>query len=325
MALAIKLTEEQFEYIKTTVKVDIHPKYGMHLRAKTLDEILANPYSDNLDMVKIRRSCGMTKGGFIREDCNVAKYIQYTTRYFGTRIAIGAHRLIYMLLNNINLEQYHIINHIDGNTYNNHISNLEIVSSQENSHISKSKYRQLNIGTKELVADDNGLYKVTFRYKNITYMFGTSKDKRLVEQVSEIITDIRINIPNSDELLIEFIDLTKYKTLEVRLSLIKINLFSDSYTLVYSNIKNFIANHTNTGIKQAGVRATPQGTFRVEIRVNSKTISFGTFDSIEEANSVAVEVRMLKNNDLDKLMGLINKKPAIMLAASYYRENIWRL
>lgn len=324
MTIATKLTDEQFKYIKTTVKVDLHPIFGMHLRAKTLDEILSDPYSENLDLVKIRRSCGMTKGGFIRESCTVGRYLQYTSRYFDTRLTLATHRVIFMLLNNINLESNQIINHIDGNTFNNHISNLEVVTTQENSHISKSKYRQQNINIAAKI-DENGLYRSTFTYKNIRHTFGTSPDFELITKVTNIINEIRINIVGSDEVLIKFIEVTKYKTLEDRLSLLKINVFSDSFLEIYNSIVNFLFTQTLTDIKQAGVRQTPYNTFRVEIRVAGKPVSFGTYASLIEANEIALQIRTIKCKNLIGLLDLINRKSKIQQASSYYKENLWRL
>ena len=324
MTIAIKLTEEQIKYIKTTVKVDYHPDFGMHLRAKTLNEILADPYSANLDLVKIRRSCGMTKGGFIRETCAAAKYLQYTTRYFNERLTVATHRLIYMLFHDVNLEPDQIINHIDGNTFNNDITNLEIVTTQENSHISRSKYRQQNIATDSRV-DENGLYRISFSYKNIWYTFGTSPNRLLVLETTKIIAKIRIEFSGSEDSLIKFIAFTKYKTLEDRLALLKINVFSDSFSNMYNAIVSFLSEQKSPDFKQSGVRTTPNNTFRVEIRIEGKPVSFGTYTTISEANDIALHVRTLKDTRLHDLLDLINKKPKTQLTSSYYKEKLWRL
>lgn len=99
MAIANKLTDEQFDYIKLTVKVSEHPVYGMHLQAKTYNEVLNSTNANNYDLERIKRSCAMTKGGFIREVAAVAKYLTYTSRCLGPhRITIATHRVIYMLV-----------------------------------------------------------------------------------------------------------------------------------------------------------------------------------------------------------------------------------
>jgi hypothetical protein len=45
-----------------------------------------------------------------------------------------SHRIIYEMLNNTNIPQGYMVDHIDGNPHNNNISNLKIVLALDNSH-----------------------------------------------------------------------------------------------------------------------------------------------------------------------------------------------
>lgn len=326
MATARKLTDEQLDYIKLTTEVALHPQYGMHLKAKTLESILEDPRHTKYCLDKIVRSCKITKGGFISGGSTTpTKYLAYTSRYFEPRLCITMHRVIYMLSHNINLDDTQIINHIDGNIHNNHIDNLEIVTMLENSHISKSKNRQKNKASNTPTFGDDQ-YRVTFTHNLERHSFGTTKNHELACLVEHLLAQMRINIPKVDVELVKFIEFTKYKTLEERMQLLGCqDLSMQTFHTVYLAIESF-NNSPNklSEVKQAGVRQVNNG-YRVELRVSGKSISFGNYVNLIEANSIAVRIRELKATKLRELEQLITNRPKTILAAEYYRNKIWLL
>ena len=326
MLIANQITKEELDFLYLTTKVVSHPKYGLHLKAKTFEEIISDPTSINYNLEEIKRSCYSTKGGFVGSlDINTG-YLTYSTRYFSERKRFLVHRLIFMLHYNILLEEHQLINHIDGIRCNNSIENLEVVSIAENSHI----YRAL--GTQRLFEDyipkpdRDGKYSIYICSGNNSKLcIGTSRDVTLVTKLYTMIKEIRINIENADIELSNFINTTKYKTLDDRFSLLKINILQSDYRILYDAIVNFNKNLQSQEIRQSGVLLTRYGYYEVKIKVNGKSVGFGSYGKdLNTANSVVLKVRELKNNNFEHLLSIINSKPNGILAKDYYLEHLFR-
>ena len=228
MLIANQITKEELDFLYLTTKVVSHPKYGLHLKAKTFEEIISDPTSINYNLEKIKRSCSSTKGGFVGSlDINTG-YLTYSTRYFSERKRFLVHRLIFMLHYNILLEEHQLINHIDGIRCNNSIENLEVVST---AHIYRYYIPK---------PDRDGKYSIYICSGNNSKLcIGTSRDVTLVTKLYTMIKEIRINIENADIELSNFINTTKYKTLDDRFSLLKINILQSDYRILYDAIYCF--------------------------------------------------------------------------------------
>ena len=327
MSKANIITKEELDFIKLTTKIAEHPIHVLHLQAKTFNEILNDPQHIFYDLVKIKKSCSNTSGGFVGCQDSRTGYISFSTRYFETRKKYLMHRLIYMLSHSILLDEEQFINHIDGNTSNNSIDNLEIVSIAENSHI----YRAL--GTQRLfedhipTADIDGNYSIYICIggKTKKLCIGVSKDRELVHKLYSTIKEMRTNIELCDKDLINFIDNTKYRTLEDRFSLLKINVLQIDYKTLYDAIVDFNTNINSIPIRQTGVLTTRYGYYEVKIKINGKTVVFGSYGhDLKTANSVVLRIRELKNKNPELLLNIINSKPSGVLAKDYYLEHLFK-
>ena len=326
MGKANNVTAEELNYIKLTTKIDTHPQYGLSLRAKTLSEIIDDPTHVQYDLNKIKHSCANTLGGFVGSEAKDTGYIMYSTRYFDTRKRYFMHRLIYMLSHSVLLDDDQFINHIDGNTSNNSIDNLEVVSIAENSHI----YRSL--GTQRLFkdylpkADSAGAYKLYICIGDEDKLcIGVSKDRELVHKLYSTIKEMRVNIESCDKDLINFIENTKYRTLEDRFSLLKINVLQIDYKTLYDAIVDFNTNINSIPIRQTGVLTTRYGYYEVKIKINGKSVGFGSYGhDLKTANSVVLRIRELKDKNPELLLNIINSKPSGVLARDYYLEHLFK-
>ena len=174
--------------------------------------------------------------------------------------------------------------------------------------------------------DRDGKYSIYICSGNNSKLcIGTSRDVTLVTKLYTMIKEIRINIENADIELSNFINTTKYKTLDDRFSLLKINILQSDYRILYDAIVNFNKNLQSQEIRQSGVLLTRYGYYEVKIKVNGKSVGFGSYGKdLNTANSVVLKVRELKNNNFEHLLSIINSKPNGILAKDYYLEHLFR-
>ena len=110
-----------------------------------------------------------------------------------------------------------------------------------------------------------------------------------------------------------------------RFSLLKINILQSDYRILYDAIVNFNKNLQSQEIRQSGVLLTRYGYYEVKIKVNGKSVGFGSYGKdLNTANSVVLKVRVLKNNNFEHLLSIINSKPNGILAKDYYLEHLFR-
>lgn len=310
MAEAYELSIAEFELFKLLFKIEEHDKFGMHLKYRTWEEISIDPLFNNYDIDFLYRSTRFTKGKFATESIEGKRYLTISSRYFKPRKNIATHRLLYMLYNNKRLPKSILINHIDGNTFNNIISNLEEVSFRENS---TTIYKQKVSSYCTETAD--GGYKISFKHKGATYCFGTTSNFELINIISPIFLEFKKTYDN-DSLLIDFIEWSKYKSLEDRWILL-----NNPRSAAELNDNLILA--TKSNIKQSGVRES-NNKFRVSIRVNSKSIDFGSYDLLDDANTVAIRVRELKSTNIDTLLSIISSKPKTLIGSQYYFNSLFK-
>lgn len=96
---------------------------------------------------------------FLKPDINELGYSRYTYYVKGKRIRKFAHRLVYEHYCE-DIKDNLVINHIDGNPLNNHISNLEAVSQQYNvEHSIVNRRRNFTKGVKCFKKETGEFYK----------------------------------------------------------------------------------------------------------------------------------------------------------------------
>lgn len=134
----IKTPKEDWELCNYTYTVSKH-------RPLTFDEVCDHFYYDSSSPSGIRWSrdngssnpktkrCKGDIAGTVKKDSDGC-WCGYSVRLFGRHI--GTHRIVWVLNGNY-LEQGKVIDHIDGNTWNNDISNLRQATYAENTQNSK--------------------------------------------------------------------------------------------------------------------------------------------------------------------------------------------
>lgn len=97
-------------------------------RVRSCDRIYVSHYTDGRGNVTVNR-----KGKIMRQQKNVEGYYRVQLSKNDVRDFIGVHRLVAMaFVSNPNPKKFNMVNHIDGNTGNNHVNNLEWIDNRGN-------------------------------------------------------------------------------------------------------------------------------------------------------------------------------------------------